>query len=319
MASELNLNPVYIINPFAVAPLKRLVLVDFSWLLHRSFHTFGNLSADIGGVQVPTGDIFGVTRTVGNLCAAFPDSAIVLCADMRSERGAMNSEYKANRDSEKSSEVYSKINDILNAASVNPAVYIAIAQGKEADDHIFSLAQHFAEIGLEIVVYTADRDLLQSITSEKIRVLVDYKAPSTHSGGEHQFTWKDAQTVIQEYGVPPHKLPFYRAFKGDASDNLSGYTRFPTTLAVELANNFDSPKDMLSNPEKARSFATTPAQLVRVNEVLASPSKLISNYSIMRLSKMPDLYLFESDRSHRSLLERYQLSWYTNFLAKYGI
>jgi len=318
MASELELTPVTTLSPFSEAPLRRLILVDFSWLLHRSYHTFGNLTADIGGLQMPTGDIFGVTRTVANLCTAFPDSAIVLCTDMRSDKGAMNQAYKANRDSEASAVIYNKVNDILNVASINPAVYVARAPGKEADDHIYSLAQHFSDLGLEIVVYTSDRDLLQSLTSDSIKLLVDYRAPS-RAWNQHQFTWKDTQSVHEEYGVSPTKLPFYRAFKGDTSDNLAGYPRFPTSLAVLLTNRFDSPKELFSNPEEARKLAATPAQLARVNEVLGNPAKLLSNYSIMRLNRMSDLYLYQLDRTHRDLLERYQLSWYSKFLGQHGI
>ena len=83
--------------------------------------------------------------------------------------------------------------------------------GYEADDVIGSLAGQAAEQGLEVIIVTSDKDLMQ-LVGDGIRLLNPAKGDLVI----------DRERVREIMGVPPEKVPDVMALMGDSIDNIPG-------------------------------------------------------------------------------------------------
>jgi len=205
----------------------QLILVDFSWLLHRSYHGFKNTRAKVNGISVPTGDIFGVIQCIKQMTTCFPCAAIVLCMDdplAVDKRREIVDTYKRGRDGPK--DVYVKVEEILQSLMVFPQVTVAHGPQLEADDIMFSLAKlsekAYPAIN-QILLFTIDRDLYQT-HSDKIQQFTSIKQ------GKPTFVGMDDG----KFDCPLSGLVLYRSLEGDSSDNLFGYSRMPKALIRKL-------------------------------------------------------------------------------------
>ena len=78
----------------------------------------------------------------------------------------------------------------------------------EADDIIAYLANHYFK--KEVTILSSDKDFLQ-LVNERIQVFTPTK--------KKMYTEKE---VVEDYGVTPQNLIFYRVLMGDKSDNIKG-------------------------------------------------------------------------------------------------
>ena len=83
--------------------------------------------------------------------------------------------------------------------------------GFEADDVIGAMARQAEEAGLEVVVVSSDKDMLQ-LVGGGISMLNPMKDDE----------WYDAAKVKEFLGVEPSQVADLLALKGDASDNIPG-------------------------------------------------------------------------------------------------
>jgi DNA polymerase I len=83
--------------------------------------------------------------------------------------------------------------------------------GYEADDLIGSLARQATEKGLDTLIVTSDKDLMQ-LVGGRVRLLNPAKGDLI----------VDAEKVQEIMGVPPHKVPDVMALMGDSIDNIPG-------------------------------------------------------------------------------------------------
>ena len=103
--------------------------------------------------------------------------------------------------------------------------------GMEADDVMATLAVRGARDGLEVVLVTGDKDMLQ-VVGGPVRVLV----PQSREAYE----WVDADAVRAKWGVGPEHIRDMLALMGDASDNIPGVPGVGEKTARELMERFGS-------------------------------------------------------------------------------
>jgi DNA polymerase-1 len=108
--------------------------------------------------------------------------------------------------------------------------------GTEADDVMATLAHRGAAFGLEVVLVTGDKDMLQSV-EDRVSVF------SPQGRGEE---WEriDAEGVRARWGVGPEHIRDVLALMGDASDNIPGVPGVGEKTAVELMQTFGSLDDL---------------------------------------------------------------------------
>jgi len=129
--------------------------------------------------------------------------------------------------------------------------------GVEADDVIATLVDHAKAKGWEVVIYSADKDLMQLIGDGV--TMIDALHQKTYTREE----------VIKKMGVPPEKIPDFLALVGDTSDNIPGIKGVGDKTAAGLLEKYGSLENLLKeNPVVPRLSVkqpfSDPEQLERV-------------------------------------------------------
>jgi DNA polymerase-1 len=109
-------------------------------------------------------------------------------------------------------------------------------EGYEADDVIGTIARRAAEAGIDVVIVSADKDMMQ-LVGEGVAMLNPTK-------DERLF---DAARVEEAMGVPPSRVPDLLALKGDAVDNIPGAPGIGDKGAQELIRRFGSVEQALEH------------------------------------------------------------------------
>jgi DNA polymerase-1 len=103
--------------------------------------------------------------------------------------------------------------------------------GMEADDVMATLAARGAREGLEVVLVTSDKDMLQ-VVGGPVRVLVPQ--------AREAYEWMDADAVRAKWDVGPEHIRDMLALMGDSSDNIPGVPGVGEKTAKELMRQFGS-------------------------------------------------------------------------------
>src|SRR5262249_48051266 len=109
--------------------------------------------------------------------------------------------------------------------------------GVEADDVIATLVRHARERDWEVVIYSADKDIMQLIGDHVS--MIDALHQKTYTRNE----------VIKKMGVPPEKIPDFLALVGDTSDNIPGIRGVGDKTAAALLDQYGSLDNLIAkNP-----------------------------------------------------------------------
>jgi DNA polymerase-1 len=219
-----------------LAPLKKLFLIDGSSYIFRAFFAIRGLSNSKG---LPTNAIFGFTSMLLKILKDHKPDGVAVVFDTKAPtfRTELYEAYKANRpempdDLAVQIPYIKKVVEAFRIPSLEQ-------EGYEADDLIGTLAKKAEQDGLEVVIVSGDKDLLQ-LVSEKVIVLD---------------TMKDAQKGLREvkerFGVTPERLPDIMGLAGDSIDNIPGVPGIGEKTAVDLIKRFGSLDSLLDKVNKA--------------------------------------------------------------------
>lgn len=121
----------------------------------------------------------------------------------------------------------------------------------EADDVLALLSRRFADRGRDVVIWTADHDLLQCVrerfdpSEHTMDLLRPPRAPlggvsvitpgrAVLGGKPEDLVFATASDVIAKTGVPPNAIPDLKAIEGDSSDNIPGIPRLGHVAATKM-------------------------------------------------------------------------------------
>ncbi|MBF2758719.1 MAG: DNA polymerase I [Ectothiorhodospiraceae bacterium AqS1] len=209
----------------------RLVLVDGSSYFYRSYHALPALNNSAGQ---PTGAIYGMTRVMQQLRRRYAPTyaAVVFDAPGKTFRDDLYPAYKANRPSmpDDLRAQAEPTRDIVKALGYP----VLVVPEVEADDVIGTLAIRGREAGMEVLIFSGDKDMAQLVGGSVFLMRpLDRKASG---GGSAEEVRLDAKGVHEKYGVPPKFIVDYLALVGDSSDNVPGVPKVgPKTAAKWLA------------------------------------------------------------------------------------
>jgi DNA polymerase-1 len=227
-----------------MAPAKTVYLVDGSGQFHRAFHAIRGLATSKG---LPTNATYGFTTMLRKLIEDERPEYVAVLFDPpgRTFRHEQYGEYKANRP---------KMDDDLAVQlpyirRVCEALRMPVVEvpGYEADDTIATLARQAVEQGLEVVVVSADKDLLQLVQGG---VLV--LNPGREGSGSTRF---DRKAVEEKWGVPPERIVDVLALVGDAVDNVPGVPGIGDKGARDLVREFGSVEEVLAHAGEVKRAA----------------------------------------------------------------
>ncbi len=209
---------------------KTVCLVDGSGYIFRAFYGIPNLTSPDG---VPVNAVYGFTNMFLRLTQNIPcDYSLVLFdAKRKNFRNEFFPEYKGTRKEipEELIPQFPIIREAVKALNLNQLEM----EGYEADDLIATYAEQALNKGYEVVVVSADKDLMQLI-----RPGVRFYDPMK----DKFFTPED---VKEKFGVYPDKVVDVQALAGDSIDNVPGVPGIGLKTAAQLVNEFGSLQEVL--------------------------------------------------------------------------
>jgi DNA polymerase-1 len=213
---------------------QRLLLVDGHYYLYRSFFAIRGLTNSKGE---PTNAIYGFVKALRRMISDLkPDyAAVVWDAGLPERRTQLQPEYKQHRDEmpddlEVQQEPLQKIVPMMGVASV-------FLENHEADDLIASYVTEARGMGIECVVATNDKDILQ-LVSDGVSI---YSTAKTDVGeGNGGFKLLGIPEVREKWGVDPERIADVLALTGDSADNIPGVPGVGGKTAAKWINQYGS-------------------------------------------------------------------------------
>jgi DNA polymerase-1 len=216
---------------------ERLYLIDGYSNIFRAFYAIRNLSNSKGE---PTNAVYGFLQMLRKLLRDEQPDLIGVALDVsrKTVRSEKFPDYKANR-SPMPDELRSQVPWIraLLAAYKIPILELA---NYEADDVLGTLARKASDAGYEVVLVSADKDLMQLVTP-RVRLF--------HTGRDKLY---DPALVEQDFGLPPSKVADVLGLMGDASDNVPGVPGIGEKGAKTLIAQYGSVEALLDNAEQVQ-------------------------------------------------------------------
>jgi DNA polymerase-1 len=275
---------VYLYDPMAEA----LYIVDALNFLFRAFHALPPLTTTKG---LATGAVYGLCQMLirierenqpSHLCAVFD-------APGRTFRDDLYDAYKADRppmppELAVQVELVHRVIDTFRIPTLT-------LPGVEADDVIATLACQAAAGGLQVVICSSDKDLMQ-LCSEDIKLLDTMK---------NRFI--GPAEVAEKFGVPPGKVGDVLALMGDSIDNVPGVAGIGPKTAAELINRFGSLTALL---ERVGEVKGKKGEVLAASRAAAEVSrKLVELRCDVPLPVQPEeLRRVEPDRAELNALYR---------------
>ncbi len=244
---------------------KRLYLIDGSGYIFRAYFAIRDIKPRSDGTSVNA--VYGFSSMLIKLLDDLRDTkveeyiAVVFDSKRETFRNQIYADYKAHRPPPPEDLVpqFGLIRDATKAFNV----CCLEMEGYEADDVIATYARRAAAEGIEVVVISADKDLMQLI-----RPGVSMRDPmKSQPIGPEQ--------VREKFGVDPGKVIEVQALAGDSTDNVPGVPGIGIKTAAELITQFGDLETLLARAgeikqPKRRENLQTHADLARISKKLVT-------------------------------------------------
>lgn len=202
----------------------RLFLIDGSSYIFRAFFALPPTLKTAAGL--PTNAIIGFTNLLLKFLKQYRPVyiAVALDAGRMTFRNDMYTDYKGNRPEAPADLIaqfpyFRKVLDALNLPLLE-------LPGYEADDIIATLCERLANQGLELVVVSSDKDLMQLITN------------GTKLLDSAKDRWIGENEVMEKFGVAAAQVIQVMGLMGDTVDNIPGVKGIGGKTAGALIQHF---------------------------------------------------------------------------------
>ncbi|MBF0446535.1 MAG: DNA polymerase I, partial [Magnetococcales bacterium] len=211
---------------------KKLYLIDGSGYIYRAFYGIRNMSRRDG---FPTNAVFGFIKMLRKVVEEQKPDYLAIVFDVKGKtfRNDIDANYKANR-KPMPDELQPQIPLIHEAVKAFNIPIFKLA-GFEADDILGTLAVAGQKAGMDVVIVSGDKDMMQLVTPN-VAIL---------DTGKDQ--WFHAPEVEERWGVVPEKVTQVMALAGDTSDNIMGVPKIGPKTAAQLINEFGDLENLLAN------------------------------------------------------------------------
>ena len=248
---------------------KRLFIIDGYGQIYRSYFAFmNNPLKDKEGNNVSA--VYGFFNTIMSLIRQYKPQYLVVAMDARGKtfRHEMYDQYKANR--EKTPEDLHAQIPVIDGFLDGMHIPHFSKVGMEADDIIATISRRASGEGIETVMVTGDKDLLQLVRSDVFALRPPRK-------GEKDYRLCGEAEVRELFGVGPEQIVDYLTILGDSSDNVPGINGIGEKGAVKLLSEHGSldkvyegisslPKGIAAKLEAARDHVELSRKLVTLRD-----------------------------------------------------
>ena len=212
--------------------MSKLILIDGYSFFFFFFFAIRNLTRSDG---TPVGALYGFSRMLMKIITEidYTHIAVVFDTGEKTFRNNIYGQYKANRppcpeDLKPQFPLVRQLVKVLNIKSLEKVGY-------EADDIIATYSKKAEKEGLDVMIVSSDKDLMQLVDD---RVLM-------YDGMKNEII--DSEKVKEKWGVDPIHVLDVLSLTGDASDNVPGVPGIGPKTAAELINKYGDLDNLIAN------------------------------------------------------------------------
>lgn len=210
---------------------EKIVLIDGHSIINRAFYGVPDLTNKDG---LHTNGIFGFVNILLKILEEEKPDYLTVAFDVHHPtfRHEMFTEYKGTRKGmpQELHEQVPVLKELLSAMGIR----IMELPGYEADDLLGTVAKRSEAKGMDVLVVSGDRDLLQIVT-DNIRVCI----PKTKRGTT-EYEMYYTKDVQEKYGLLPLQIIELKALMGDSSDNIPGVPGIGEKTATAILQQFEN-------------------------------------------------------------------------------
>ena len=222
---------------------EKIVLIDGHSIINRAFYGVPDLTNKDG---LHTNGIFGFVNILFKILEEEKPDYLTVAFDVKHPtfRHEMFAEYKGTRKGmpQELHEQVPVLKDLLSAMGIK----IMELPGYEADDLLGTVAKRSEEKGMDVLVVSGDRDLLQIVT-DQICVCI----PKTKRGTT-EYEMYYTKDVQEKYGLLPLQIIELKALMGDSSDNIPGVPGIGEKTATAILQQFENVENAHAHLEEIK-------------------------------------------------------------------
>lgn len=296
---------------------KEVYLLDFSFLMYKSYHALRHLSVRTStGMVRPTGHIYGILNAVTKIKDKNKDAVVFVTldgfpADRKALCDSIGVGYKDGR-TKLDYPIKSDTDLICDILQQIPDVYIVEDENEECDDLMYALSRELPKSNKCFIV-TKDRDLLQALNDNTFLIESWLDEPEILT----QDNLYEKETIKKNFaGVDVRCITIFRAIIGDKSDNLPGIPRFPKVLAKQIAEGINHITELKNISER---IEVKPTQRKYLYAIENEYERIVKYYQIMKLSENISYGIYREVKPVKHYIEELSLNTINKWLANHDI
>lgn len=286
---------------------EKIVLIDGHSIINRAFYGVPDLTNAEG---LHTNGIYGFLNIMFRILDEEKPEYLAVAFDLKAPtfRHKMYDAYKGTRKPmpEELREQVPVLKELLAAMGIP----LLMMEGYEADDLLGTAAKKSEEAGVDAVIVSGDRDLLQ-LATEKIMI----RMPKTKRGVTEIENYH-AQDVKDAYQVTPSQIIELKALMGDASDNIPGVPGIGEKTATNLIAAYGTIENAYAHveeikPNRAKEALKNHYDMAEMSKELATiclEAPLTLSFEDARLTNLytPEAYEWCRKLNFKKLLGRFE-------------
>lgn len=221
--------------------MNKLILIDGNSIIYRAFFAMPPLTSSSG---VHTNAVYGFTNMLLRLLQEEQPSHILVAFDAGKEtfRHEGYQDYKGGREKTppELSEQFPLMRELLESFGI---AWFELP-GFEADDIIGTISKQGEEAGVDVLVVTGDKDMLQ-LVSDRVKVALTRK-------GISEVEPYGIKEIEDKYGLRPEQIIDLKGLMGDVSDNILGVPGIGEKTALKLLHQFGSVEEVLARTDELK-------------------------------------------------------------------
>ncbi len=284
--------------------MKRIVIIDGNSLINRAYYAVQRPMITKEGIY--TQGIYGFINMLNKIKDDYSPEYAAVAFDLKGPtfRHEMYDGYKAGRKPmpPELAMQLPLLKEILKAMNIS----VIEEEGFEADDILGTLSLQAEKKGIEVLLFTGDKDALQ-LCSDMTKVIFTKR-------GVTDFDLYDREKVIERYSLTPEQFIDLKAIMGDSSDNIPGIAGIGEKGGIELLKEFGNLDELLKRKEEIKK----PAMKKKVEEGVESAKMSRTLATIVRDVPI-DVEIEEmefTEPNYSKLLEIYKKLEFKSFIKR---
>ncbi len=286
---------------------EKIVLIDGHSIINRAFYGVPDLTNAEG---LHTNGIYGFLNIMLRILDEEKPEYLTVAFDLQPPtfRHLVYEAYKGTRKGmpDELREQVPVLKELLSAMGIP----LLMLEGYEADDLLGTVARKSEAKGMDVVIVSGDRDLLQ-IATDKIMI----RMPKTKRGVTEIENYY-AEDVLSAYRVTPLQIIELKALMGDSSDNIPGVPGIGEKTATSLIAAYGNIENAYTHveeikPNRAKEALRSHYDMAVMSKKLATicvDAPVEFDWEKARLSALytPEAYEWCRKLNFKKLLERFE-------------